>query len=266
MAVYSAAIVYFSPTGSTYAVLRSVVQGMGVLDRRYVDLTLPEARLDFGGMCQEDVVILGAPVYDGGLPAVYEQSLQRLWSTGQPVVLCATYGGLGCGNALQHLHTVAQKARLRPIAAGLFPARHPMWPQSRHALSEQALSAARELGFDARFRLERCTRPMQMDTKAPCLPRRGWPEGTLRAMSPCRLLPVPQFNSACTQCGLCARECPTGAIAPTGMHIDAGLCMRCQRCVELCPQGALNAGTGGLTGRVAGLLRRGNLPSDTILL
>lgn len=266
MAVYSAAIIFFSPTGSTHAVLRSVVQGMGVLDRRYVDLTLPTARQDFGGLCQEDVVVLGTPVYDGALPTVYEQSLQRLWAAGQPAVLCATYGGLGCGNALEELHALAQKAKLRPVAAGLFPARHPLWPHSKYALSEQALSAARELGFDARFRLERGSRPLQQDTRPPCLPHRGWPIGTLRAMSPCRLLPVPQFTAACTQCGLCARECPTGAIASSGMHIDPGLCVRCQRCVELCPQGALNAGTGGLTGRVASLLRRNNLPSDTTLL
>ena len=45
----------------------------------------------------------------------------------------------------------------------------------------------------------------------------------------------------CTGCGLCARECPTGAawVGPKGEACtDPIACVRCGRCADVCPQGA----------------------------
>ena len=40
----------------------------------------------------------------------------------------------------------------------------------------------------------------------------------------------------CTQCGICARECPEGAIVVNGAYvIDEDKCTRCGVCVEVCP-------------------------------
>ena len=182
MRLYSAVMIFFSPTGSTAAVVRATARGMGIIDCREVDLTLPPARADFSGLCEEDVVLLGAPVHDGALPQALAQALSRLWAVGQPALLCATYGGLGCGSALRDLHAAATKARLRPVAAGLFPSEHPLRPcRGNPRPDDHDLATARELGFDARFRLERgAAMPMQLTQpkrRAPCLPQRGWPPG-----------------------------------------------------------------------------------------
>ncbi len=271
MRLYSAVMIFFSPTGSTAAVVRATARGMGIIDCREVDLTLPPARADFSGLCEEDVVLLGAPVHDGALPQALAQALSRLWAVGQPAVLCATYGGLGCGSALRDLHAVATKARLRPVAAGLFPSEHPLWPcRGNPRPGEGDLATARELGFDARFRLERgAAMPMQQSQpsrRAPCLPQRGWPLGTLRAVSPRRLLPVPEVTLACTGCGLCAQGCPTAAISMPDVDIDGDACLRCMRCVDVCPEGALLPVPGGLPGRLAAALRRKAVAADTVLL
>jgi ferredoxin len=54
-------------------------------------------------------------------------------------------------------------------------------------------------------------------------------------------------TSRCTGCGLCAAECPTGALAITaGEEADSfqlvfqhGICMACGQCVEICPEDCL---------------------------
>ena len=46
----------------------------------------------------------------------------------------------------------------------------------------------------------------------------------------------PTTDKSCTACGLCAKNCPAGAISvddPT--KIDSKICLGCMRCVALCP-------------------------------
>ena len=51
----------------------------------------------------------------------------------------------------------------------------------------------------------------------------------------------------CTYCTLCAKRCPTGAIAvsrsPKTWTIDRLLCIQCGYCVELCPKKCLSLST-----------------------
>lgn len=47
------------------------------------------------------------------------------------------------------------------------------------------------------------------------------------------------FGEGCTQCVLCEKICPTGAISVENMKIDSGECIDCLRCLYECPQNAL---------------------------
>ncbi len=55
-----------------------------------------------------------------------------------------------------------------------------------------------------------------------------------------RQLPVlPQSGAGCSLCGVCADECPTGAIAiGDELSTDPSCCILCMRCVAVCPSGA----------------------------
>ncbi|HVO77835.1 MAG TPA: 4Fe-4S binding protein, partial [Methanomassiliicoccales archaeon] len=46
-------------------------------------------------------------------------------------------------------------------------------------------------------------------------------------------------EDVCTDCGICADSCPTGAIDPETFERNEDVCIRCMACVEDCPSGAL---------------------------
>jgi ferredoxin len=45
----------------------------------------------------------------------------------------------------------------------------------------------------------------------------------------------------CVACGICADQCPEGAIViGKTAHVDPRRCVGCGRCIDECPQGALS--------------------------
>jgi MauM/NapG family ferredoxin protein len=80
--------------------------------------------------------------------------------------------------------------------------------------------------FAALFRLER--------VKPRFWCRYCCPAGALLAL--CSLRPLWRRRVwTCTGCGRCAGECPTGAIAPSGVFTRHPECIACRKCTDVCP-------------------------------
>ena len=74
---------------------------------------------------------------------------------------------------------------------------------------------------------------------------------------------VPKADNNCTDCGLCARQCPAQAISNENLKIaDSKKCISCMRCVVKCPNFARKV-NGGMVA-VASLALKG-VPSGRIV-
>ena len=94
---------YFSPTHGTRAYVRAVAAAIPG-EHREVDLTRPEERRKEYHFTENDLVILGVPVYYGRVPEV-EGLLDGLHGGNTPVILLAVYGNRLIDDALVELLT-----------------------------------------------------------------------------------------------------------------------------------------------------------------
>lgn len=75
------------------------------------------------------------------------------------------------------------------------------------------------------------------------------PAGAVYALAARRPLFRRRVDSRCTDCGLCRRQCPMGAIQEDPRQTVAGECIACQSCVRKCPEGAIRFAFAGIPGK-----------------
>ncbi len=124
MELNSALVVYFSPTGTTRKILNAVTEGMGIEKTKVLDLTGPGARSTSGYTVEEDIVIIGIPVYEERIPPFLYPSLEGIRGSGKSVVLAAVYGNIGEGIVLKELKEISGQAGMKVVVAASFIGEH----------------------------------------------------------------------------------------------------------------------------------------------
>ena len=219
--------IVFSPTGGTKkvsALLTDALDGEGT----FVDLT--DSKQDFHAvpLTQEDIAVISVPSYGGRVPAVAAERLTMLNGQGARAILVCVYGNRAYEDTLVELEDTAKQAGFRIVAA--------VAAIAEHSIARQ-FAAGRPDAQDAR-QLSDFARQIQAKLSAgnssePAIPgSRPYKKAGGAGM-------VPKPTKDCTNCGVCAAECPVQAIDKENpKKVDEKACISCMRCISVCPHSA----------------------------
>ncbi len=227
--------IYFSPTESTKRVVELIAEEF---PGTHASLDLTEAakfRPDYS-FREDEVVLVGVPVYAGRIPETSIERFKKLHGNQTPVILVAVYGNRAYEDALLELKHVMTEQGFRPAAAIAAIAEHNMArivAAGRPDAQDQA--RLKEFGQRAAERLAQ----VKSNFELPDLQVKGNFPYRERGGMPLKI----KVTSACNQCGTCIRSCPVQAISRTDAKItDEGRCIHCMRCTYVCPKNARKLG------------------------
>ncbi len=234
MEVKKVRLVYFSPTGTTRTVLKSIAKGMAVDDVESIDLTLPEAARMVIPPFSDELVVLGAPVYGGRVPVDAIRRFECLDAHHTLAVLVVVYGNRDFEDALLELRDQAVARGFHPVAGGTFIGEHSFAtddaPIAHGRPDAKDIRKAMEFGARIKDRISALASPQSLSELD--VPGRFPYEGGAQSLGV-----SPQTEEdLCDACGICADVCPTAAITVDGIAAtEVKLCIRCCACIKSCP-------------------------------
>ena len=217
MSVYN---LIYSPTGGTEKVMQILGRELGA--DTVIDLCRPVEATQFS---PEDLVLIGLPSFGGRIPAGSGETLRQFQGNGAKAVLVAVYGNRAIDDTLIEMKDVAESCGFRVAGAISAVAEHSIM---RHvAKGRPDAEDAAELADFARQIMAR----MNEDWDIVVPGKRPY-----KNFGGAGMFPVVEN---CTGCGICAENCPVGAISPdTPETTDTTKCICCMRCIDRCPTGA----------------------------
>lgn len=218
--------IYFSPTGTSK---RGCVAIAGALQAgaEEIDVTIGKEahKREF---TKEDLVVFGAPVYGGRVFKGLKERLKEIKGQKTPCVITVTYGNRDYDDALLELADIAIAQGFLPIAGAALIGEHTfgriqVGRPNEKDITEDIAFAQKIL---AKLQAKNIT-SLQLPGNRPYV---HGEEGMRHVGF------IPSTDENCTNCGLCAQECPEGAIDRGDYSkIDEIKCISCFRCIRICP-------------------------------
>ena len=240
-------VIYFSPTGTTERVARILSERLA--DRlqipanmlNFIDFTLPAAREIQYHFTSHDLIIAASPTYAGKLPnKIMPDWKSCLHGENTLVIPVVTFGNRSFDNALSELANILFNNNFNILAAAACVSRHAFTDQigtdrpnrdDQRELNHFADQIAEKIKNN---NINNILSQIPGDPDAPYyIPKdiNHNPAKFLKAKPKTDL-------SKCSQCGVCARRCPMGAIDLQDISNITGICIKCQSCIRHCTRRA----------------------------
>ena len=212
-------IAHFSPTGGTKKVADAIAAGFNtpVVE---MDLTKADSAVTLG---EKDALMAVLPVYAGRVPQISLERLSALKGNGQKAIAVVVYGNREFDDALIETKDALEANGFQVIAAAAFIAEHSIAcsiAAGRPDAKDEAI--CRQFAVDVMAKADNVA-PVQVPGNTP-----------YKELKPSAVHPA--ANENCVKCGVCAEQCPIGAIPlDDPSRTNNKLCINCMRCVQVCP-------------------------------
>jgi len=233
-------LAYFSPTGTTRKILNEIAEGLGANSIEQIDLTLPAADTLSSAAIQDELVVIGVPVYEGRVSETAIPRLQQLKANKTPAVIVVMYGNRDFEDALLELNDLTREMGFLPIAGGAFVGEHSMAtedvPLANGRPDVDDMKAAKAFGAEIRAKINSLK---SVDEASSITPPGNTPYIDHGSSPMMKEIAAATLEENCTLCGECATVCPVGAITiGESVTTDTIACILCNACVKNCSDGA----------------------------
>ncbi len=237
MKIESVKLVYFSATGTTRTIIESIARGINQNPVETMDITRPEIRKQALQTSENDLLVIGVPVYGGRVPAAAVDWLYTLKSRRTPTVCIVVYGNREYDDALLELKDTMVEHGCVPLACAAFIGEHSFsGSETPIALARPDVSDVDQAELFGNKIDERLRSMASIDHIPDITVPGNYP---YKEFNPW-VIDFIAINDECSQCGICELECPVGAIGlENGFSIDLEKCIQCCACIKKCPENAL---------------------------
>ena len=212
-------IAHFSPTGGTKKVADAIAAGFHT---PVAEMDLTKADSDVT-LCENDALMVVLPVFAGRVPQISLERLSAVKGNGQKAVAVVVYGNREFDDALLETKDALEANGFQVIAAAAFIAEHSIVRSiaaGRPDAEDEAV--CRQFAADVMAKPDDAA-PVQVPGNKP-----------YKELKPSAFHPA--AGETCVKCGVCAEQCPLGAIPlDDPSQTNNELCINCMRCVEACP-------------------------------
>ncbi|EKQ52812.1 MULTISPECIES: EFR1 family ferrodoxin [unclassified Clostridium] len=237
MKLQSLKLVCFSPTGTTKKIIQGIAYGINQGTTELIDITKPDARKQQIQTSENELLVVAVPVYMGRVPELLNEWLYSIKARNTPAVCIVVYGNRVYDDALLELKDILIKCGCKPIAGAAFIGEHSF------SSSETPIAEARPDASDlnkaelfGRKIYDKLLSISLVDQISDINVPGNYPYGGITKLWNVDFIAV---SNDCTQCGICAKECPVGAIDSENCNlIDNEKCITCCACIKNCPQNA----------------------------
>ncbi|QSX05709.1 EFR1 family ferrodoxin [Sedimentibacter sp. zth1] len=235
---------YFSATDTTKKIVSGIAKKISEnihsdIDINNIDFTLPKIRKEPVLFTENDVVIIGVPVYAGRVPNVLLKYLNSIEGNGALAISVVVYGNRNYDDALIELKDILELDGFKVIAGGAFIGEHSFSKTlAKNRPDEKDMSVVNDFPNQIYSKLttqDKITTPAIKGNKHYIKyykPKsKDGKDVDIRKVTP-------KTNSNCTDCKLCVELCPMGSIDFNDVSKLNGICIKCGACIKKCPNNA----------------------------